>query len=917
METVEGEAGNLTAILLSHPRYIDKDKCTGCGQCAAVCPLTASNEFNCGLSFRSLPCIKYAQAVPQIYSIDKEHCIGCGICETVCLAKAINYADEPNRSQVKIGAVVMATGEEVYDPSKMETYQYAELPNVVTSLEFERILSASGPYRGRIMRPYDRDQPRKIAWLQCVGSRGLNKTDNPYCSSVCCMYAIKEAVIAKEHAIEPIDTAIFYMDIRSYGKDFERYYEQAKHHGVRFVRSRIHSIVPTGDGDLELVYVDDEGRQQGEIFNMVVLSVGFQAARDTVELANRLGVELNASNFVSTGSFKPVTTSRPGFYVCGSIQGPKDIPQSVMEASAAAAESGGFLQQNRWTQTNEKLLPKQVEVKGEPPRIGVFVCHCGINIGGVVNVPAIRDYARSLPYVVYVEDNLYTCSQDTQVKMAEVIKEKGINRVVVAACTPRSHEFLFQETLLNAGLNKYLFEMSNIRNQNTWVHTSNPEAANAKAKDLVRMAVAKAALLEPLRDTELDIIPVALIVGGGVAGMTAAKSLADQGYPVHLIEKSSQLGGNARSLYQTWKGENIRSYLEPLIAEIESHQRIRVYKSAELVRVEGFVGNFATDIKQQDGAIVNIPHGVAILATGGSEYQPEEYLYHQDPRILTHLEFDSRVMAGDASLKQAQTAVFIQCVGSREEHRPYCSRVCCTHSIESALELKRLNPEMSVYVLYRDMRSYGEREVLYTEARREGVIFIRYGLNDKPKVKSLPQGLEIVVTEPILKRPVSISADLLVLASAIVPSADEKLGQFFKVPLNEDGFFVEAHPKLKPVDFATEGVFVCGMAHSPKMIDESIAQALAAASRATCLLAKEKVSVSGAIASTNQLMCSSCGTCVSICPYSAPAFNEKGKAEINPALCKGCGLCASSCRSGAIQLRGFDDAQLFAMIESL
>ncbi len=864
-----------------------------------------------------MPSIRYAQAVPQVYSIDTSVCLGCGICETVCLAKAIRYADEPRRTQLEVGAVVLAMGTDVFDPSKLDTYTYADLPNVVTSLEFERILSASGPYRGRLMRPYDREEPKKIAWLQCVGSRDMTGAGKPYCSSVCCMYAIKEAVIAMEHAHGSLNTALFYMDIRSHGKDFERYFERAREHGVRFVRSRVHSIVPTGDGDLELVYMDADGRQTSEIFNMVVLSVGLQAPGEMKELAERLNIDLGAQGFVKTDSFQPTASSRPGVYVCGAVQGPKDIPQSVTEASAAAATAGTLLHETRWTKTNPKKVTVETNVLGEPPRIGVFVCHCGINIGGVVNVPEVREYARTLPNVVYVEDNLYTCSQDTQVKMAEVIREQGINRVIVAACTPRTHEPLFQETLIDAGLNKYLFEMANIRNQNSWVHTHNPEAATLKAKTLIRMAVAKASLLEPLKETELEIIPVTLVVGGGVAGMTTAKALADQGFQVHLVESSPELGGNAKSLYKTWRGENVPEFVEQLVTSIEMHPSINVYKSAELVNVQGFVGNFTSELRIADASKVEIHHGIAILATGANEHKPAEYLYGRDPRVLTHLELDAQILAGNAPANQSGATVFIQCVGSREPQHPYCSRVCCTHTMESALHLRQANPDMPIYVLYRDIRTYGEREDLYTRARQEGIIFIRYDLEEKPEVAISNGKLRVSVNEPILERPVSIEADLLVLASAIEPSEAQALGQFFKVPLNEDGFFVEAHPKLRPVDFATEGVFVCGMAHCPKSLDESIAQALAAASRATCLLSNDKIAVSGNVAETNQAMCSACGTCVSICPYSAPGFNEKGKAEINPGLCKGCGLCSASCRSGAIKLRGFDDAQIFAMIESM
>ena len=916
IHSVEGAAGNFKVTLQFQPRYVDLASCTACGQCLTVCPVTAMNEFNQRLDAREAIFMRYPQAIPRGFTIDREVCIGCGLCETVCLAKAIRYDDQPKLQQINVGAIILAPGNQVFDPGRFDAYNYTEHPNVVTSIEFERILSASGPYRGHLWRPYDREEPRKIAWLQCVGSRDMNQCDHPYCSAVCCMYAIKEAVIAKEHAHNPLDTAIFFMDMRTYGKDFEHFYNQAKEHGVRFIRSRVHSVEREGDRDLRISYMDESGEQKTEVFDMVVLSVGFEMSRHNIEMAGRLGVDLNQHQFAVTGSFQPVATSRPGIYVCGCMQGPKDIPQSVVEAGAAAAAAGALLSPARSTLVKEKQLPPQLNVAGERPRIGVFVCHCGINIGGVVDVPAVRDYARTLPFVEYVGDNLYTCSQDTQETLKRLIVEHGLNRILVAACSPRTHEPLFQETMEEVGLNRYLFEMANIRNMVSWVHPNDPRSATEKAKDLVRMAVAKAALLEPLTEPELQVSPGALVVGGGLAGMAAARTLADQGYFVHLVEQSDRLGGQALSLYTTWKGEDIPAFVEDLAVTIMRHPHIEVHLSSSLAQVEGFVGNFKTTIANDASSQV-IEHGVAVIATGGCEWKPNEYLYGQDPRILTHQELDRLFMAGDRSLTQLQTAVFIQCVGSREPQRPYCSRVCCTHTLQSALHLKEVNPDIEVFVLYRDLRSYGERELLYHEARRKGVLFVRFDRENKPDVQLRDEILTVTVWDPILQRRLAIQADLLTLATAIVPRPAEDLSKLFKVAVNQDGFFLEAHAKLRPVDFATDGVFMCGLAHYPKSIDESIAQAQAAAARAATILARQSIHFAGTVAITNQAFCSGCGTCVAICPYSAPSFNDKGKAEINAALCKGCGLCSASCRSGAIRLQGYDDAQIFAMIDNL
>jgi heterodisulfide reductase subunit A len=893
--------------------------------CAEKCPKKVEDKYNVGLVKRKSAFVEYAQAVPLKYCIDGETCIyiqkgKCGACKKFCPTGAVDFDQKEETETLNVGSVVLSPGFDAFDPSKFDNYQYAKLPNVITAMEFERILSASGPTMGHITRRSKDDRaPKKIAWFQCVGSRDMNKCDNSYCSAVCCMYAIKEAVIAKEHEGDNLDCAVFFMDMRTHGKEFERFYDNAREkHGVRFIRSKVHSVTPVGDtDDLEIRYINEAGELKTEIFDMIVLSVGLEISSDVVELAQRLGIDVTPGNFCKTRTFSPVETSREGIFVCGAFQGPKDIPQSVVDSSAAATAAGELLTAARNTQTKTPEVIEEINVTNERPRIGVFVCRCGINIAGVVDVPSVAEYAATLPYVDYATDNLYSCSQDTQETITEIIKEKNLNRVVVAACTPKTHEPLFQETLVNAGLNKYLFEMANIRNHDSWVHKNNPDLATQKAKDLIRMAVHKVALMEPLSEAELNINQSAMVVGGGIAGMAAARSLARQGYETHIIEKNSQLGGQALNLHRTAKGEDIQQRLSELVDDIHRNDNIHVHLDTQIKAVEGFVGNFYTTLSS-NGSEQELEHGVAIMATGASPWTPDEYNYGKDPRISTALELDRKFIENDDSLKKVNTAVFIQCVGSREPERMYCSRVCCTHSVDNAIQLKRLNPEMDVFVLYRDLRTYGEREILYKEAREAGVIFIRYTLDNKPEVILRDGSVFVRAVDRIIGRKVEIETDLLTLATAVIPNRDETLANFFKVPLNDDGFFVERHAKLGPSEFATDGVFLCGLAHYPKPIDESIAQGQAAASRAVTLLARETIFTSGAVAVTEPMNCSQCGVCVSICPYSAPSYTEEGpfagKAQINPVLCKGCGLCVASCRSGAIHLKGFDNDQIFMQI---
>jgi heterodisulfide reductase subunit A len=922
VKSISGEEGNFEVKVVQYPRYVDMAKCIACGLCAEKCPTKIDNEYDAGLAKRKSIHVRYAQAVPLKYAIDPTHCIfltkgRCKVCEKLCPAKAINFEDKERELTIQAGAIILSTGCEVFDPKVYDVYGYQRSPNIVTSLEFERMLSASGPLGGHLVRSSDKKEPKKIAWIQCVGSRDVHEGAKAYCSAVCCTYAIKEAIVAKEHAKGGLDTAIFYIDMRTFGKDFERYYNRAKEEaGVRFIKSRITQIFPMSDtGDLLIRYTDEAQKRIEETFDLVVLSVGIGVSKEAMDLARRLDVDINHHHFASTSSFEPVSTSRPGIFASGAFQAPKDIPSSVIESSASAAMAESILADSRWSMTKTKEVPEEIDVRGQFPRIGVFVCKCGTNIAGVLDVPAIAEYARSLPSVVYVEENLFSCSQDTQEKMAQVIKEQKLNRVVVAACSPLTHEVLFQETVVNAGINKYLFEMANIRNQCSWVHGGDAKAGTEKAKDLVRMAVGKVSLFEPMSEPRIKINETALVIGGGLAGMSAARNLAVQGYRTCLIEKEGVLGGQARNLYQTWKGENVQQNLAKLIQDVQSNPKIDVYLKTELKQVEGFVGNFRSTL-QTNGNEKVLEHGIAIVATGASEFKPDQYLYGKDPRVLTRLELDRKFIDQDPSLGKIRSAVFILCVGSRIKERPYCSEVCCTHSVVGALKLKEINPDMDVFIVYRDMRTFGLFEDLYREARSKGILFIRYDETKELKVAEDQNDLQVLFTSSVLNREMEIRPDLLILATALVPPEKNRIATLFKVPVNKDGFFAEAHVKLRPIDFATDGVFLCGLAHSPKPINESIAQGLGAAARAVTLLSQKEMFGNAIVAFINPESCVGCQGCLKVCPYEAIQFLEDRRiCEINEVICKGCGACAATCPSASAQLKRFTSRQIYAQIE--
>ena len=916
VEMIQGVPGDFMVTLKKNTLRVDEEKCTGCGECAIKCPIETKDEYNEGMKKRKAIYVMYPQAVPLVYCIDKNTCIGCGICHEECKARAVVYEKQSEALEIPVGAVILCPGFEEFDARLKKEYGYGEYKNVVTSIEFERILSATGPFFGTVMRPSDGELPKKVAFIQCVGSRD-EKVHNTYCSSVCCMYAIKEAIIAGEHTTG-LKPSIFFMDIRAVGKEFEDYRERAeKEYGITMYRgARVASVEEDPVTKNLTVRYSHEGDTKSEEFDMVVLSVGLKPPEDAEKLAKRLGIKLNKHGFCDTSIYDPLATSRPGIFVSGVFAAPKDIPTSVAEASGVASKAGAIIAPSRNTLVAKPSFPEEIEVEGQTPRIGVFVCHCGINIGGTVKVPKVVEYAKTLPNVAYAEENLYTCSSDAQERIKEKIRENKLNRVVVASCTPRTHEPLFQNTIKEAGLNTYLFEMANIRDQCSWIHMHEPEKATEKAKDLVRMAVAKSRLLEPLKTYRLEVNHSTVVIGGGLAGMTAALDIADQGFNVHLVEKTGHLGGYLAKLPLIEGGMKPKDHMDRLIKRIRESKNITVHLNNEVVDVTGFIGNFKLKLKGGE----ELDTGTIIAATGGLEYKPTEYMYGKDPRVMTQLELEDKLAHNQF---HGKNVVMIQCVGSRNEQVKYCSRICCVHAIKNAIEIKKQSPTTNVYVLHKDIRTYGFREDLYREAGQLGVNFLRFQEGTMPKLETAGKDLEIVAFDTVLREDIRLRPDALVLSTGVRPNPDNvEIAKLMKVCGSKDGYFLEAHMKLRPVDFATEGIFLAGLAHWPKFIDEVIAQASGAAARAMTIISKEQLETEGIIAAVNDDVCNGCGICDPVCEYKAiviiqdPANPDKRRAVVNEGLCKGCGACVAACPSGAMEQKGFKNDQMNAIIDA-
>jgi heterodisulfide reductase subunit A len=910
-----------------------------CGACAFICPTNRIkisdiyadgpeenwSTFNEKLIPRGSIYLSYPQQIPKVPVIDRENCVkfktdACGACERVCAVGAIDYTQEDREEELNVGAVIVAPGFTLNDPAAQGALGYGRYANVISNLQFERILSASGPYEGEILRPSDGSHPRKIAFLQCVGSRDMNEESKPYCSVICCMASIKEAVIAREHDSR-IEPTIFYIDMRTHGKGFERYFEDARNkHGITFKRSTVAKLYEKPDSrNLMIRYAsEDTGQVIEEEFELVVLAAGLAAKPGNRDLADSLEITVNEHGFCEGHTYQVPTDKKAGIFVGGAFSEPRDIPEAVVEGSCAAAGASRLLSDVRATLSRKKKYPKQLDVAKQSPRVGVFVCRCGRNIASIVNVPEVAAYAAALPGVVYSEEFIYTCSQDSLETIKEKIHEHGLNRVVVASCTPTTHEYLFADTIREAGLNRYYFELASIREHCSWVHMSQPEEATRKAKELVEMMVKKVRRARPVKLKYSPVVHRGLVIGGGVSGMNAALSLAEQGFECVLVEKGQELGGNYRKHGLPVSDLYSPTYVEDLETSVRNNRNITLHMNSEIVDFSGVVGNFKAVVQDSETEhATDIDCGAVIVATGAAERVPTEYGYGTDERIVGQLQFERMLVDEEALPADVGNVVMIQCVGSREEPNLYCSRTCCTQAIQNALRFKETHPSASVHILYRDIRTYGFRESLYRQAREAGILFLRYSREDKPSVEAGSDGLEVKVFDRISNREIMLNADVLVLSTGMAPRPEnDRLSKVLRVPTDRDGFFFEAHAKIRPVDFTSEGLFLAGLAHSPRFTNECVTQAFAASIRAATILAKDRIASKAEIVEVNTRRCSGCGLCVAVCPYEAREIDDgTGAAMVQEVLCQGCGACAAVCPNKATGQNLFRQDQIMQMLE--
>jgi len=912
---IEGEGGDFRVSLLRKPRFVDPKKCTLCEACLKVCPVEVEREFGGGLEKRKAIYLPYPQAIPHSLVIDPKTCTRCGECVKVCGPGAIDLNMKEEEEKIGVGAILLGFGFEPFWAQRKGEYGFGRYANVLTSIQFERMLSTSSPTQGLPVRVSDGKRMEKIAFIQCVGSRDPS-CGQDHCSTICCMYATKQAMIARDRS-PGLGVTFFYMDIRPMGKDYERYYERAKaEYGIEYKRCAISTVKELpGTKNLRITYVREDGTFEERDFDGVVLSVGFTPPQAIKGLAEKVGLQLNRQGFCQTDEFTPAQTSIRGVFVGGAFRGPRDIPETVVEGSSAAAAAASFLFPHRLLHP-AKEYPAEGALGEEIPKIGVFVCHCGEELKKSLSISGLIDETKGLREVTHVEEVGLACLPTDLELIKKRIGEQGLNRLVVAGCSHREIRGAMEELARGMGFNPYLIEYANIREQCAFVHQEHPKFATEKAMTLIRMAVERARRIQPIRKGRERVEKKGLVVGGGLAGLTASLRLAEQGYEVYLIEKEKDLGGNLREASYTLRGSDPQALLKDLIQRVEDNESIHLFSETEVLGFEKKNGIYRTKIRHQ-GEEKILTHGALILATGGKEVVPQGYLYGEDPRVITQRQLERMIHLSDEKLKDIHSVVMVQCVGSRDEEHPYCSRICCNHAVKNALKLKEMNPNVNVCVLYRDVRTYGFYEAYYHEARGKGVLFIRYDLENRPEVGLQGGSLQVSLFDPAMGSRVTLPADRLVLSTGIEPNDNRELARIFDVDLNPDGFFMEANPKSAPLDSVDRGKFYCGLCHSPNFMEDTISQGNAAAARAAAILSKEAVEEKAYLAYVIKRLCCGCGLCVTVCPYGARAINEEeGKAEVTGSLCQGCGSCVIACRNGASQQRNFEKELNLAVVNA-
>ena len=905
LERIAGEAGHFTVTLGTDIDVVDPDLCTACGKCAEVCPVDVPDEFQEGLIQRKAAYIRHPLAVPSVYTIDLDSCTRCGKCPPVCPTAAIDFAEEGRTVERRVNAkaAIITTGFQGMDPHELPQYRWGKHPDVYTNAQFERLVSG---FQG-LSRRADGKPMRRVAILHCIGSRDK---DRDYCSSACCMIAAKQALMVKELEIDA-EVTLFYMDMRDQVRDGYAYHRKVLDAGVRMVRARPSAVEIGDEGQLNVVYADEEEGVIEEPFDAVVLQIAQVPSADIEDLADAAGVDLDVHGFVARTPGTATATSREGVFVAGSAGGPKDIPDTLIEAASAAMEAAKEAE----VRIEEAPAPLSCPAAGKVSAIAVLVCKCHGELERTVDIERLLEHARGLPHVVAAKEVDLVCKPGDAIRSA--LEDVDANRCVLLACPDYQWRSRALEELAKAGIERDLVEFLDVREWLAWVNpegewtTRRAQSLVAMASEKLRTAVPRVASRAPVADPHR-----ALVIGGGVAGMVAALDIAAAGFAVDLVEKRDKLGGNVLDIPLTARGAEAKHLLKDLHTRIEAEPQVEVLFMSEVVDVQGAVGSFRATVRpRKEGEDKGRTYGVIILATGGARNLPKEYGLRQVDGVVDQFGLEDMLAKGNVPKR----VVMIQCAGSREDGGlPYCSRVCCTRAIHNALRLLKEEPGAQVTILNRDMVTYGTLESFFTTARDEGVRFIRLRGDDKPTVREgVDSHLEVEVHDPGLDGTVVMDADVVVLSTGMVPRPLGKLPQMLRTEVDEHGFLASPDIKFRPVDAFRDGVYACGLVTGPKIAEESMASAHAAAARAVTVLRREVLPVRVGISTVNLRTCSACGLCVSQCPFQARYADPKdGKARVDEAACWGCGVCAQVCPNAAASMATRSERQAIHQVDA-